>query len=215
MVEDEALDEARVGARLVLHVHDLDHVQVERRVRLADRQHRVHADGGKHVRQLAVHLSAERALRNLEEQVAVGAVLGERGPVDVLEQRRLRQLDPLAQQPRVHPVREVALCLLHHLADDEDGGGGAVAGDVVLRGGDARNHARGRVLDLHLVQQRVPVLGELDVARAADKHLERALGTEVALEHVLQAAGRVDVHQRRLARLEHIGVRVELLGGRH
>ena len=33
-----------------------------------------------------------------------------------------------------------------------------VAGDVVLRGGDARDHIRRGVLDLHLVQQDVAVL---------------------------------------------------------
>jgi hypothetical protein len=41
------------------------------------------------------------------------------------------------------------------------------------------------VLDLHLVQQDVAVLGDLDVAGAGHQHLHGALRTEVRLQDVL------------------------------
>ena len=211
VVHHQTLDEARVGARLVEHVHHLDHVQVDRLVRLADAQHRVDRNLGEEVGQLAVHLRAERRLRNLDEELALRRVHRALRAVNVREDAVLGEVDALAQQPRVHAVGEVALRLLHQLAHDEHRRGGAIAGDVVLRGRDARDHARGRVLDLHLVEEGVAVLGQLDVARARDEHLQRALRPEVGLEHVLQAARRVNVHHVRDALLEDLGIRVDLL----
>ena len=211
VVHHEALDEARLHPRLVLHVHDLDHVQVDRRVRLAHAQHGVDHHLGELVGELDVHLRAERRLRDLQQQRAVGAVLGDAHRVEELEHRALRRLDPLAQQPRVHAVREVALRLLHDLAHDQHRRRRAVAGRVVLRRRDPRDHARGGVLDLHLRQQHLPVLRELDVARARHQHLQGALRAEVRLEDVLQPARRVDVHVRRVALLEHVRIRVDRL----
>lgn len=44
---------------------------------------------------------------------------------------------------------------------------------VVLRRRRARNHDRRRVLDLHLVEEHVAVLGQLDLAGAVNEHLQR------------------------------------------
>mmetsp|Transcript_37169 Transcript_37169/g.98392 ORF Transcript_37169/g.98392 Transcript_37169/m.98392 type:complete len:412 (+) Transcript_37169:432-1667(+) len=75
MVHDEALDEARVCARLVHHVHRLDHVQVDRRaIRLADAQHGVNNDVCEDVGELRVHFGAQRGLGDLQEEVARGSV---------------------------------------------------------------------------------------------------------------------------------------------
>ena len=124
---------------------------------------------------------------------------------------RLGELNALGEQPGVDAVGEVALRLLHQLAHDQHRRRGAVAGDIVLRRGNARDHHGRRVLNLHLVQQRVAVLGQLDVAGAGHEHLERALGSEVGLQHVLKAASRLDVHLRCDALLEDLSVGVDHL----
>eukprot|EP00966_Prymnesium_polylepis_P265322 6129473-Prymnesium_polylepis.1 len=184
----------------------LESSPVELLSRLADAEHGVNDNVSEEVCELLVHLGAEDALRDLQKELAVERVLLHLRPVDELEHRRLREVDAVAQQPRVDAVRQVALRLLHELADNQHGGRGAVAGDVVLRGGDPRDHHRRRVLDLHLVEQRVAVLGQLDVAGTRHKHLQRALRPKVGLEHVLQAARRVDVHLVRDALLEHLRI---------
>ncbi|KAJ8578580.1 hypothetical protein ON010_g624 [Phytophthora cinnamomi] len=147
--------------------------------------------------------------------------------------------------PAVLPVGRVAHVVLGsahrqvlaaplQLADEQHGGRGAVARHVVLRRGGARDQRRRRVLDLHLVQQHVAVLGELDLAGAAHQHLERAarawtwtearvsggsLGlqdtlfgwrarTEVGLEHALEALGGAHVDHERLRLAHDLGVGV-------
>ena len=88
--------------------------------------------------------------------------------------------------------------------------------DTHLRSGRPGNHARGGVLDLHLVQEDVAVLGQLDLAGAADQHLEGAAGAEVGLEDVLEAAGGGHVDRPGLVLADDLGVGGELLqSGRH
>lgn len=85
-----------------------------------------------------------------------------------------------------------------------------------LRRGRPGNHARRGVLDLHLVEEDVAVLGQLDLAGAADEHLEGAAGAEVGLEDVLQAAGGGQVDRPGLVLADDLGVGGELLqAGRH
>lgn len=67
----------------------------------------------------------------------------------------------------MEPLGDVSLGLLHQLAGEEHARGGAVAGDVVLRGGLARDHRRGGVLQRDFVEQLLAVLGQLDQASAA------------------------------------------------
>jgi hypothetical protein len=57
---------------------------------------------------------------------------------------------------------------LRSFADHQDRGGRTVAGHVVLRGRSARDQGGGGVLDLHLVEEDVAVLGDFYVARAGD-----------------------------------------------
>mmetsp|Transcript_8872 Transcript_8872/g.13441 ORF Transcript_8872/g.13441 Transcript_8872/m.13441 type:complete len:426 (+) Transcript_8872:469-1746(+) len=211
VIHDQSLDELRVESALVHHVHHLNHVEVQRLVRLADAQHRVHYDLREQIGELHVHLRAENALRDLHQQRTVERVLLHLHAVDELEDRCLGEINPVAQKPRVHTVRQVALRLPHQLADDQDGRRRAVSSDVVLRRRDARDHHRRGVLDLHLVQQRVAILRQLDVPRSRNEHLQRPFGSQVGLEDVLQAARRVDVHLVRYAFLENLCIRVDCL----
>ena len=70
------------------------------------------------------------------------------------------------------------------------------------------------MLYLHLVQQDVPVLGQLDLSGAADEHLERPARTEVRLQDVLQAGRRGDVHGECGLLRDDLGVGGELLEAR-
>ena len=65
------------------------------------------------------------------------------------------------------------------------------------------------MLDLHLVEEDVAVLGDLDVAGAGDEHLHGAAGAQVGLEHVLDALGRADVDGQGLGGAGHLGLGVQ------
>ena len=72
------------------------------------------------------------------------------------------------------------------------------------------------MLDLHLVEEDVAVLGQLDLAGAADQHLEGAAGAEVGLEDVLEAAGGGHIDRPGLVLADDLSVGGELLqSGRH
>lgn len=77
VVHDETANELRVGVGLVLHLHDLDHVQIDRvdAARLLGRgldgEHGVDNVRGELGRELGVELGAERRVRNVDERCAV------------------------------------------------------------------------------------------------------------------------------------------------
>uniref|UniRef100_A0A0A9DDV5 Uncharacterized protein n=1 Tax=Arundo donax TaxID=35708 RepID=A0A0A9DDV5_ARUDO len=104
---------------------------------------------------------------------------------------------------------DAPLRLLHKLADKKHSGGCAITTDVVLCHRSPRDHDCCRVLDLHFLQEGVPILGQLDVTSSTDKHLDGALGAEVSLEHVLEALGGVNVHVQRRRVVEHLRVGVQ------
>ena len=45
------------------------------------------------------------------------------------------------------------------------------------------------------MEKDVAILGELEVTSSTNEHLDGAFRSEIGLEHILQAFGRVDVHQ--------------------
>ena len=71
------------------------------------------------------------------------------------------------------------------------------------------------MLDLHLVQQNVAILGDLDVAGAGNEHLHGPLGSEVGLEDVLDALGSGDVDAQGLGGPGDLGLGVENGDGGH
>jgi hypothetical protein len=50
------------------------------------------------------------------------------------------------------------------------------------------------MLNLHLMQQHIPILRQLDLAGAPHEHFESAAGSEVGFENVLKAGRGGDVH---------------------
>ena len=110
-------------------------------------------------------------------------------------------------------LAEVALGLFHELPREEHVRGGPVARDVVLRGGCARDDGGRRVLNLHFVQEDLPVLREFDLSGATNQHLHGAPWAKVGLEDVLKAAGRRDAHRQCMLLAQHIGLGVEMFQG--
>ncbi len=71
------------------------------------------------------------------------------------------------------------------------------------------------MLDLHLVQEDISVLGDLDISGAGDEHLHGSLRTQVGLEHVLNPLGGGDIDGQRLRGPGDLGLRVQQRNGGH
>lgn len=160
VIEDEAIDEARVGAHLLLHVHDLDPVQVEGCVHGA--VHNVHVvdvailtarllllggdalDGIHHglghlLGQLVIELGLEGGGRDAPEQVAVldgrFAVLPSDGDLELVEEFHggiAGDVVSVRDDAGVQALGGVSVGLPQELAAEEDGRRGPVTRNVVL-----------------------------------------------------------------------------------
>ncbi len=87
--------------------------------------------------------------------------------------------------------------------------------ETYLRGRSSRDKRSSRVLDLHLVQKHVAVLGDLDVSGAGHEHLHGPLRPEVGLQHVLDALRGRDVDSQGLSGSRQLGLRVQHGDGSH
>ena len=157
VVEDEAVDEARVGAHLLLHVHDLDALQVEGGGEGAvhdlhvvgvsalgvllggDALDGVHHGLGHLLGQLVVELGLERGGGDAPEQVAVLdgrlAVLAADGDLELVEEFEggvAGDVVSVRDDAGVQPLGGVSVGLPKELAAKEDGRRGSVSRDVVL-----------------------------------------------------------------------------------
>ena len=95
VVQHQALNQLAVSGELVLHVHDLNHVQVDGHVRLPDAQDGVRDDVCELVRESLGELGAEGGLGDAEEGLAVIGVDRHLGRLDVLEESILGKVKPL------------------------------------------------------------------------------------------------------------------------
>ena len=160
VVEDEAIDEARVGAHLLLHVHDLDPMQVEGRVHGAavhivhvvdvafisrllllggDALDGVHHGLGHLLGQLVIELGLEGGGGDAPEQVAVLdgrlAVLPADGDLELVEEFQggiAGDVVSVRDDAGVQALGGVSVGLPQELAAEEDGRRGSVTRDVVL-----------------------------------------------------------------------------------
>mmetsp|Transcript_5410 Transcript_5410/g.16070 ORF Transcript_5410/g.16070 Transcript_5410/m.16070 type:complete len:288 (+) Transcript_5410:876-1739(+) len=189
VIQDQAPDEARVGGELVLHVQDLHHVQVQRLPRLLDAPHGVHGDLRHGVGDRGGDLRAQRSPRQADQALAVveDVLYGHLEAVQEFQGLLSREIKTLGDEARMEALREAGFSELHQFTDEHHSGGSAVPSDVVLGGRRACDHAGRGVLDLHLPEQHVAVLGDLDLARAAHEHLQGTPRAQVALHDLLQA----------------------------
>lgn len=82
-----------------------------------------------------------------------------------LESLSLGNVKTVRDDARVQAFGNVSICLLQELAHKEDNRGRTIAADVVLCRRGSCNHHCSRVLNLHLAEENVAVLGELDLFR--------------------------------------------------
>jgi hypothetical protein len=167
VVEDETAHELAFVGHLVLHVHELNHVEIDL-VIAGNAVDSINDDLGEGVSESGGNLGVEGGAGNFEEEVAVDLLLKLEG-LKELEGLRLGKLKSINHNARVHSFPEVALSLAHELSNEEDVGGGAISDDVVLSSGSATNHGGGGVLDLHFVEEDAAILGQLNLSRATNK----------------------------------------------
>mmetsp|Transcript_16185 Transcript_16185/g.48159 ORF Transcript_16185/g.48159 Transcript_16185/m.48159 type:complete len:534 (-) Transcript_16185:26-1627(-) len=215
VVQHQPPHECRILVQLVPHVHDLNHVEVERLAILAHHEHRVGHDARQLVSQCLVQLGTQRRARDARQQLAVSGFGRGLERLQELKCCGLGGVKALYQYSWVRSLGQVALRLLHELADQQYCRCRAVPRHVILCDRGARNHNGSGILDLHLAKQHVAVLGQLDPARAIDEHLDGALGTQVGFHDLIQALGSIDVHEQGCMASHDLRLRVELLDGRH
>ncbi|EPE05131.1 hypothetical protein F503_03736 [Ophiostoma piceae UAMH 11346] len=168
VVEGQAADELGLGGDAVLHLHDLDHVQVGLGGGLVDGEDSVDDVGRELVGEGGVELGGQGGAGHGQQQLAVDLL----GQLELVEEREgldLGNLETVGDDAGVQALGDVAVGLLQQLADEQHNRGGAVAADVVLCGGGARDHDGRGVLYLHLAEQDVAVFCQLDLAGAIDK----------------------------------------------
>jgi hypothetical protein len=73
----------------------------------------------------------------------------------------------------VQTLRDVSVGLLQELSHKQHDRGSTVTTDIILSSGSSRNHDGSRVLDLHLTEEDIAVLGELDLSQ----HMSMAVGS--------------------------------------
>ena len=185
VIENETLDELGLGRHLVLHVHQLNHVQVDWLVLLGNAVDSINDDLAHGVGELRLDLGAEGSAGNLEEHVTVDFDFVLEG-VEVFEGLSLGQLHTVDEDTGVDSFTEVALSLTHELTNEEDVSGGTVTDDVVLSGSSTADHGSSRVLNLHLVEKNSAILGQLDLASATNEPKSRINSKECS--RVLGAA---------------------------
>mmetsp|Transcript_27066 Transcript_27066/g.69657 ORF Transcript_27066/g.69657 Transcript_27066/m.69657 type:complete len:308 (-) Transcript_27066:357-1280(-) len=139
VVHDETLDEARLGLHSVMHMHDLDHVKIERGILLLDAQNSINNDVCHHVGKFGGELSAERSMGYAEKLFPVDLLHGHFELLKVLHRQGLCFFKAIREDARVLALQEVALSLLEKLADDDHTGGGTVTTHVVNGSGSPRD----------------------------------------------------------------------------
>jgi hypothetical protein len=131
------------------------------------------------------------------------------GGRDVIEDRlRLLAGEVVAADDgrRVDVLLEQVLRLLQELAGQRDGRRRAVADFVLLGLGDLDDHLGRGVLDVHLVEDSHPVVGDGDRPEARDEHLVHAFRPERRPYGVRDRAGRPDVVFLGVAVLDPLGI---------
>ena len=123
VIQNEPPNQAGVHLAFVLHVHNLNHEEVERhlRLRVLNAQHGVHAHVPDEIGELLVELGPERRPRDAVEQLAVDLTLRGTKRVEELDRGCLCQVEAITQNARVNTLGEIALGLLQQLADKDDG----------------------------------------------------------------------------------------------
>jgi len=213
VIEDESLDEFGLSGHLVLHVHELDHVEIETVVTV-DGLDGIDNNFSQWDSESGVDLGLEGGVADFHEELT-GDLLLDLELLEELEALGLSELHTVNEDSGVNTFSEVTFSLSHDFSSEEDVGGGTISSDIILSGGGATDHRSSGVLDLHLVEEDSSVLGQLNLSSTADEHLDGTLGTEVGLEDFLESLSGVDVDTEGSSLADLIGFGVYELKSRH
>jgi hypothetical protein len=153
MVEDETLNELGLSRHLVLHVHELDHVEIETVV-TSDSVDSIDNDFSEGVSESRVNLGLEGGVADFHEEFTSSFLLNLEG-FEELEALGLGELHTVNEDSRVDTLSEVTFSLSHNFSSEEDVGGGTISSDIILSSGSATDHRSSGVLDLLKIKIRV------------------------------------------------------------
>ena len=108
----------------------------------------------------------------------------------------LRDVKPFPDDSRMYALGDVAISLLEKFPNKKDNRGGAVANLIILRDRCTRNHSSSGILNLHLGEEDLAVLGHFDLACAIDQHLEGASWALGIIELKLNPEIRIATHTK-------------------
>jgi hypothetical protein len=179
VIEDETFDKARLSGHLVLHVHDLNHVEVDWLVWLLDGLHGLNEDLSQGIGNGGVDLGHQGGTGNLEEELTLNFGVSDFGSLQEGKSLLLSKFNTVNKDARVNALTEVSFSLTHQLTDEEHIGGSTITNDVILSGSSTTDHSSSWVLDLlhyigslggsifkvfdtyHFVEEDITVLGDL------------------------------------------------------
>jgi hypothetical protein len=187
VIEDETFDKARLSGHLVLHVHDLNHVEVDWLVWLLDGLHGLNEDLSQGIGNGGVDLGHQGGTGNLEEELTLNFGVSDFGSLQEGKSLLLSKFNTVNKDARVNALTEVSFGLTHQLTNEEHIGGGTVTDDVVLSSGSTADHGSSWVLDLlhyigslggpifkvfdtyHFVEEDITILSDLNLTGTTDK----------------------------------------------
>lgn len=173
MIHDNAAHQSGVSGSSVLHLHEFHHVQVKRLVVVRlNGEHSVDADLGEFVGNAVVQFGPQGRSGNVQE-ILLRGFNGNFQAVQDFQSLGPGKIESLGQHPRMEALGDVEIGLLQQLADENHCAGGSVASHVVLSSGGSGDERRRWMLDLHLVEQDIAVLGDFDVTGTRDQPSEK------------------------------------------
>merc|ERR1719233_1743215 len=189
----------------VLHLHQLNHVQVDGLVIDLDCLHSVHNQWSELGGKLWMNFSAKTGGRDVSQDVFLFITSQlNLHVVQNLQSFFLGLIKPFSDDPGVKTLGDLEVCLLQVLPYQQDSGGCSISSDVILSSGSPGNKTGCWMLDLHLMEQHITILGDLDITSSSNQHLHGSLGSQVGLENILDTLGTTNIHSQSLRGSSHL-----------
>ena len=87
--------------------------------------------------------------------------------------------------------------------------------NTYLGSGGSSNERGGGMLNLHLVQQNIAILGDLDVTSTGHQHLHCSTRSQIGFEDILDSLGGGDVDGQSPGGSSHFSLGIQQRDGRH
>ena len=215
VIEDKTSDKFTFSAHLVLHVHNLNHVQIDWSLGVlivalswsGNGLNCINQNIAHWVGQFWMNFRVERGLGDVDEKISADLFLNLEGFQEI-EGFCLGDVHTFDDDSWVDTVGDVSLSLSHDFTDEEDVGCGTISYDIILSGGSSTNHCGSRMLNLHFSEQDSSIFGKFDLSSTSDKHLDGSLWSKICLENLLQAFCGIDVDAQSLGLPDNISIRI-------